>query len=138
MPRHIRSNPARDENQPPSASDCLAHRCDEHREMKPVDDSADDGAECGICVAAKFVLAHEEAAEKEILDRLFWPMVETARDRLNLLALGAGASFEEQARVHVVEFSKIFGAPSPAIPPAETPTEESDGNRTTDPPRRPQ
>jgi hypothetical protein len=109
MSRHVRQ-PA-DPAKAPSIDDCLAHRCLAHREMQPVDDSADNGSECGICTAQKFIAAHEQAAEEEILKRLFWPAIESARERLNLLSPGAGHAFEEEARVHVTEFSSIYKAP---------------------------
>jgi len=35
-----------------------------------------------------------------------------ARDRMNLLSPGTGTQFEEQARVHVTEFSSVFGRPT--------------------------
>lgn len=107
MARIIRGNPDRDENQAPAASDCLAHRCAAHAEMGPMDDAADDGAECGPCLGERYVRAYEKAAEDDIKKRLFWPMVQSARDRLNLLANGAGDSFEEEARRHVVEYDKV-------------------------------
>jgi hypothetical protein len=109
MPRFIRANPDRDENAPATASDCLAHRCAEHAEMPPVDDRGDDGSECGVCVGVKFVQAHEAAAEDDIKKKLYWPMVQSARDRLNLLAAGAGDAFEEEARRHVTEYDKVPG-----------------------------
>jgi hypothetical protein len=102
--RLIRQNPDRDESASPTASDCVAHRCAEHAAMPPVDDSADDGAECAICVGGKFILAHEAAAEADIKKRLLWPMVDKARDRLNLLARGAGDAFVEEVRAHVTAY----------------------------------
>jgi hypothetical protein len=113
MPRHVRQGD--DPAAAPSIDNCLAHRCAEHREMLPVDDSADSGAECGICVGVKFVEAHEQAAEEEILKRLFWPMVERARDRMNLLSHGTGYGFEEEARELVVEFSSIYQQAPPDV-----------------------
>lgn len=106
MSRIIRTNPDRDENAGPLASDCLGHRCAEHAEMGLMDDHADDGAECGVCLAMKFVVAHEKAAEAHILKSLVWPMVQSCRDRLNLLSPGAGDQFEEQAREQIVAFTE--------------------------------
>lgn len=104
--RIIRQNPDRNENAGPLASDCVAHRCAEHAEMGLMDDSADDNSECAICLAHKFVQAYEKAAEAEILKRLVWPMVQSCRDRLNLLAAGAGDQFEESAREQIVKFTE--------------------------------
>jgi hypothetical protein len=107
MPRLIRANPGRDENAAASASDCIAHRCLEHAELKPVDDHADDGSECAICVAHKFADALEASLVEDILKKLFWPMVQSARDRLNLVAAGAGDTFEAEAR----ELSAVYENP---------------------------
>jgi hypothetical protein len=106
MARIIRPNPDRDENTAPNIADCLAHRCPTHAELPPMDDSADDGAECGPCIGAKYVEAYEKAVEADILKRLFWPLVQSGRDRLNLLAPGAGDRFEEEARGHVSTYDK--------------------------------
>lgn len=103
--RIVRSNPDRDENKPASIDDCLGHRCQAHRDVPPIDDSEESsGAECGICIGQKFVLLYEEKAEEDILNKLYWPIVEIARARLNLLSLGSGEVFVDEARKHMDEY----------------------------------
>lgn len=106
MPRIIRENPGRDENLSPQASDCIAHRCAAHAELPPVDDSADDGGECGPCVGEKYIAAYERAAEEDIKKNLLWPSIDSARDRLNLLAKGAGDQFVEEVRARVQAYDR--------------------------------
>ncbi len=105
--RLVRQNPERDENSTPVASDCIAHRCQAHAELPPVDDSADDSAECSICVAQKFILAHEEALEEDVMQKLVWPAIDKARDRLNLLGHGAGDQFVEEIREWVTAYRQV-------------------------------
>jgi hypothetical protein len=104
MPRIIRENASRDENVAPSASDCVAHRCAEHAGMAAVDDRGDDGSECGICVGQKFAEHMERALVDDILKALVWPMVQSARDRLNLLSGGAGDRFEQEMRTKITAY----------------------------------
>ncbi|HEX3577552.1 MAG TPA: hypothetical protein VHY33_03225 [Thermoanaerobaculia bacterium] len=106
--RIVRADPNRDESKPPSIDDCLAHRCKEHRDIPPIDDSEDgSGAECSICVGHKFVSLIEEKTEEHILQTILWPLVETARARLNLVALGSGESFVDDARRRVDEYRAV-------------------------------
>jgi len=77
-------------------ADCLAHRClrPDHVEVPVINDAGPDGSECALCVAEELVKAYEKAFEKSV----FWPVVETARNRMNLLSFGAGDKFQEEAR----------------------------------------
>lgn len=76
------------------AKACVGHRCDEHAAVPIVNDVGPDKSECAICVAQAFVKGYEKAFEKTV----FWPAVQSARDRLNLLAPGAGAAFVDETR----------------------------------------
>lgn len=71
-----------------------------------MDASADDQSECGVCIGHKFVAAYADAFEADMLKKIYWPMVQSARDRLNLLARGAGDAFEEECRGHVTAYNK--------------------------------
>ena len=71
-----------------------------------MDDSADDNSECSLCIADKFVRAHEKAAEAHIIKKIVYPMVQSCRDRLNLLSAGSGDQFEEQMREQIVAFTE--------------------------------
>lgn len=73
---------------------CLAHRCDEHAELPPVNSEGPNLSECAICVAEAFVDAFEKKYEAEI----FWPSIESAKQRLNLLAAGVGDQFVQEVR----------------------------------------
>lgn len=85
----------------PKAHDCIAHRCidhpDQHETVGPMNQNGPSLSECAICVAQSFVAAYETTLMKSI----FWPLVQTARDRLNLLSPGAGEAFQDHARVTV-------------------------------------
>jgi hypothetical protein len=85
----------------PKAHDCLAHRCvdhpDQHETVPPVNSTGPSGSECALCVAHEFIRVYDTTMMKT----LFWPIVETARNRLNLLSPGAGDSFQDHARVTV-------------------------------------
>lgn len=81
----------------PKAQHCIAHRCEEHQELQPVNSNGPSGSECGACVGQAFA----EAYEKTVLKAILWPLVETARNRLNLLSPGAGDTFQDHARVTV-------------------------------------
>lgn len=85
---------------------CVAHRCDDHEELPVVNDKGPDGSECAGCVADALVKAYEQAFEKT----LFWPLIQSARDRLNLLAPGAGDSFQEEVRA-TINAAALFEAP---------------------------
>lgn len=74
--------------------------------MGAVDDSADDGSECAIHVGEKFARAMEEALVDDILKALVWPMVQSARDRLNLMAPGSGHSFENEWRTKITDYKE--------------------------------
>ena len=73
---------------------CMSHRCAEHAAVPSLNNAGPDNAECAMCVAETMVRAYEKEFEKKV----FWPMVESARSRLNLLAVGAGEAFMEEAR----------------------------------------
>lgn len=73
---------------------CLAHRCDEHEDLPPVNSTGPNLSECAICVADAFVTAYEKRFEAEI----FWPSIESAKQRLNFLAAGVGDQFVEEVR----------------------------------------
>lgn len=73
---------------------CAAHRCDTHQDVPPVNSTGPEQSECGLCVADAIVEAYEKAFEQNV----FWPLIESARSRLNLLAPGAGDSFLDEAR----------------------------------------
>lgn len=77
-----------------SPNDCVGHRCDEHEDVPPVNSHGPHGSECALCVAQTLVDAYEAAFEKKI----FWPIITSARDRLNLLSPGTGDKFVEEAR----------------------------------------
>lgn len=76
------------------AKACVAHRCPEHAEVPPINDAGPEQSECALCVATTFVRGYEKAFEKSV----FNPVVEKARDRLNLMAPGAGDQFVDEAR----------------------------------------
>jgi hypothetical protein len=80
-----------------TASGCVGHRCDEHEDLPPMNQTGPDGSECGGCVGQAFAEAYEKAFEKKV----FWPLIQSARDRLNLLAPGAGDAFQEEARATI-------------------------------------
>jgi hypothetical protein len=84
----------REAAQDAGAQACVAHRCDDHAEIPPVNDKGPQRSECGMCVADTIVATYEATFEKNV----FWPLIESARTRLNLLAPGAGDSFLEEAR----------------------------------------
>lgn len=73
---------------------CVAHRCDDHGTVPPINSHGPDKSECALCVAQALVEGYEKAFER----RVFWPTIESARDRLNLLAPGSGNRFLEDAR----------------------------------------
>lgn len=77
-----------------SAVACVSHRCDEHADVPPINQGGPDESECGMCVAVDLVASYETAFEQKV----FWPVVQSARDRLNLLAPGAGDVFLDEAR----------------------------------------
>ena len=77
---------------------CGAHRCDEHEDLPAVNSSGPDMSECGICVGAAFV----EAFEKKFDAEVFWPSIESAKQRLNFLATGVGDQFVEEVRARLM------------------------------------
>lgn len=88
------------------ATACIAHRCDDHADLPAVNQEGPEGSECAGCVGQAFAAAWEAAFEKNV----FWPLIQSARDRLNILAPGAGDQFEEQARAQI-NAAAIFDAP---------------------------
>ncbi len=80
-----------------TASGCIGHRCDEHSDLPPMNQAGPDESECGACVGQAFAAAYEKAFEKTV----FWPLIQSARDRLNLLAPGAGDKFQDEARATI-------------------------------------
>lgn len=81
-----------------TATGCIAHRCDAHADLPPVNQWGPNESECGGCVGQAFA----EALEKAFEEQVYWPMVQKARDRLNLLSAGAGTQFEDEARALLV------------------------------------
>lgn len=84
---------------------CVAHRCQEHKDIPPLN-ANEAGAECGACCAEDVGqdIALSAIAEFTLpildgyADRLEYGArlrrkLESARDRLNLLAPGAGDEF---------------------------------------------
>lgn len=65
--------------------------------MPPTNDAGPDQSECALCVAQQLVAGYEKAVEKNV----FGPIVSSARDRLNLLAPGAGDQFVDEARAQL-------------------------------------
>jgi hypothetical protein len=84
----------RKDAQDAGAASCMAHRCDTHAEIPPMNSDGPDKSECGFCVADTIVRTYEQTFEGNV----FWPLIESARTRLNLLAPGAGDSFLDEAR----------------------------------------
>lgn len=76
------------------ATACVAHRCSEHSDMPVIGNTGPEQSECSICVAQTFVIAYEKSFEAKV----FWPAVQSARDRLNLLSPGAGDQFVDETR----------------------------------------
>lgn len=81
----------------PPATACVGHRCDKHNGLPPTNGNGPDGSECAGCTAEAFTEAFEEAFEGDI----FWPTVDSARDRLNMLAPGAGDQFVAETRARI-------------------------------------
>jgi hypothetical protein len=79
------------------ASACVGHRCDEHKTLAPTNQNGPDLSECAACTGESFA----EAYERVFFDDIFWPSVQSARDRLNLLSPGAGETFYDETRARV-------------------------------------
>jgi hypothetical protein len=65
----------------PTIRSCVAHRCEDHEDLPPVNSDGPDLSECGICVGQRFV----EAFELKFWNEIFWPSIESARSKLRVL-----------------------------------------------------
>jgi hypothetical protein len=87
---------------------CVAHRCPEHKDIPPLNTNEGGGAECGACCAEDVGqdIALSAIAEFTLpildgyADRLEYgarlrAKLESARERLNLIAPGAGDEYAE-------------------------------------------
>lgn len=98
MAKHARSGAAFGPRAFPSIEACLFHRCTRHEEVKQLNNTEEQtGSECGGCIAelmltreAQLILALDGYAERLAYSHRLKELLETARNRLNLLQPGAG------------------------------------------------
>jgi len=81
----------------PRASDCLAHRCAEHQGVRMHNGDGPQHSECGGCIMADVLALDamlltvlEGYAARLIHHRVILEKLRQARERLNLIATGAG------------------------------------------------
>jgi len=88
------------------AVECLAHRCEAHEGMPPINSEGPQLSECAICVGQTFANAYANTFEQTV----FWPLIESARRMLNFLSPGAGEAYVEEARAALLA-GRVGGGP---------------------------
>lgn len=62
---------------------CIAHRCEEHREVPPLNMAEGNGSsECGVCTAEAFGGKLAEVALEKYDQLVLWPLLDGYADRL--------------------------------------------------------
>jgi hypothetical protein len=91
----------------PKASDCLAHRCADHRGWRMHNAQGPQGSECGACIMADVVAL--DGLLLDVLDgyamrlthhRMILNKLRQARERLNMMAPGAGDWLDADVAEH--------------------------------------
>lgn len=89
----------------PTLDDCLFHRCDDHEGVRQLNaNELQTGSECGACLAEELTMLDTQLllVLDGYADRLAYAarlkaLLASARDRLELMAPGAGAEFRMDA-----------------------------------------
>lgn len=87
----------------PTIEQCLFHRCEAHAGVPMLNADEEGGAECGACIAAvmltvkaQLLLALDGYAERLAYSHRLRVKLEIARNKLNLLADGAGDFLDDE------------------------------------------